>query len=70
MNLSQIKSNYFFTGVGAIASIVSLEMTNKAYRLYASGERLFNNKVRQGKLQPVTFHLRAGPTQAGILVGG
>lgn len=68
-NEAKQTTGYIITGVGAIATIISLGMTNKAYRLYASGERLFNNKVRQGKLQPVTFHLRAGPTQAGILVG-
>ncbi|HSR39872.1 MAG TPA: hypothetical protein VLL95_13240 [Phnomibacter sp.] len=60
---------YIIAGVGTIATIVGLEMNFKAYRLYASGERLFNNKVRQGKLQPITLQLRAGPTQSSIIVG-
>ncbi len=63
-------TGYIIAGIGTLATLVSLEMNFRAYRLYVSGERLFNNKIRQGTIQPITLHLQAGPTQAGIIFSG
>lgn len=67
-NPSAQRTGYLIASAGFIASIAGLTITNKAYRLYTNGERLFNNKVRQQIVEPVTLHLQAGPTQAGLVL--
>jgi hypothetical protein len=67
-NPSRQRTGYIIASIGFASSIASIELNNKARRLYTNGERLFNNKVRQQSVEPITLELHAGPTQAGLVL--
>lgn len=66
-NEAKQKTGHIMWGTGAVAIIISTVMEAKVWRLYTSGQRLFNNKVRQGKLKSFNFQIQATPTHAGLV---